>query len=105
MRTRTLASLPASSAAGGYSGAWACTSLGGLVTTPVRFGGGGASGARTSSPRAGAHKAAITAIARTPERMTKVYRLAHGDPTLSAAGKLGDGLRCGQPHLPAPGPV
>ena len=81
MRTLTFASLPAASAAGGYSGATACSSLGGLVTTPVRFGGGAASGARTSSPRAGAWTAAITAIARTHRRMTKVYRLARRAPT------------------------
>ena len=39
MRTLTLASLPAASAAGGYSGAWAWISLGGLVTTPVGIAG------------------------------------------------------------------
>src|SRR5512139_647264 len=72
IRTRTLASLPASSAAGGYSGASACTSLGGLVTTPVRLGGGGASGPRTSSPRAVAHHIAITAIAQTHRRMAEI---------------------------------
>src|SRR5512141_2199044 len=69
MRTLTFACLPAASAAGGYSGAWAWISFGAFVTTFVSFGGGGASGAGgASSARATAQSAHNTTTTRSMAR-------------------------------------